>query len=217
MLIQSSLSVPGIMRSLGGTYRQEIARQFNGVVYPRRQVAENKFPVLKRKSGEALKVRIYRLRIKEIKINVILYNLSRMITTLSFLVLIEEFYRADFMTIYIGRVPAWVQLLPFVKRNDSACRYGQGVCSRTVLRVQAPRGRASAGNYPGRSRVTGGATAPAAHAPCASAILTGSGQRSCYCRTDLRETLSRRDFSPQYERQRNCRSRHFRPVMAGPP
>jgi hypothetical protein len=77
---------------IGGTYRQEIARQFNGVVYPRRQVAENKFSVLKRKFGEALKVRIYRLQIKEIKINVILYNLSRMITTLSFLVIIEEFY-----------------------------------------------------------------------------------------------------------------------------
>ena len=52
--------------------------------------------VLKRKYGEALKARIYRLQVKGIKIKVILYNLSRMISTLSFLVLIEEFYKARF-------------------------------------------------------------------------------------------------------------------------
>ncbi len=49
---------------------------------------------MKRKFGEALKARTYRLQIKEIKIKVLLYNLSRMISTWLFLVLIEEFYRA---------------------------------------------------------------------------------------------------------------------------
>jgi hypothetical protein len=47
-------------------------------------------PSLKRMFGEALKARIYRLQVKEIKIKEILYNLSRMISILSFLVLIEE-------------------------------------------------------------------------------------------------------------------------------
>jgi hypothetical protein len=61
-------------------------------------IRENKvgtvFSVLKRKFGESLKARKYRLQVKEIKIKVILYNLSRMILTLSILIFIEEFYKA---------------------------------------------------------------------------------------------------------------------------
>jgi len=56
---------------------------------------------MKRKFGEALKARTYRLQIKEIKIKVLLYNLSRMISTWLFLVLIEEFYRARKTTTHI--------------------------------------------------------------------------------------------------------------------
>jgi hypothetical protein len=51
---------------------------------------------MKRRFGEFLKVQKYGLQVKEIKIKVILYNLSRMISTLSFLILNEEFYRAHF-------------------------------------------------------------------------------------------------------------------------
>jgi len=40
---------------------------------------------------------LFRLQVKEIRIKVIVYNLSRMISTLSFLVLVEEFYRAEKM------------------------------------------------------------------------------------------------------------------------
>ncbi|MDO9036298.1 MAG: hypothetical protein Q7U51_14000 [Methanoregula sp.] len=54
------------------------------------------FSVLKRKFGESLKARKYRLQVKEIKIKVILYNLSRMISTFAFLILFKEFYRAEF-------------------------------------------------------------------------------------------------------------------------
>ena len=50
---------------------------------------------MKRKFGEALKARKSRLQVKEIKIKVILYNLSRIISTFSFLIRIEDFYRAD--------------------------------------------------------------------------------------------------------------------------
>ncbi|MDD1703212.1 MAG: hypothetical protein LUQ31_09560, partial [Methanoregula sp.] len=40
------------------------------------------------------KARKYRLQVKEIKIKIILYNISRIISTLYSLILIEEFYRA---------------------------------------------------------------------------------------------------------------------------
>jgi len=42
---------------IGGTYRQEMARQFNDTIYPRRQLVENKFFVMKRKFSGDLKAR----------------------------------------------------------------------------------------------------------------------------------------------------------------
>jgi hypothetical protein len=54
------------------------------------------FSVLKRKFGESLKARKYQLQVKEIKIKVILYNLSRAMKSFSVLVVIEEFYRAKY-------------------------------------------------------------------------------------------------------------------------
>ena len=77
-------------------YQRKLARSFDQTCYHQRNKVETVFSVLKRKYGEALKARIYRLQVKGIKIKVILYNLSRMISTLSFLVLIEEFYKARF-------------------------------------------------------------------------------------------------------------------------
>jgi hypothetical protein len=53
-------------------------------------MVETVFSVMKRKFGEALNARKYRLQIKEIKIKIILYNLSRMISSLSFLVLLRN-------------------------------------------------------------------------------------------------------------------------------
>ncbi|MEN6442196.1 MAG: hypothetical protein ABFC71_00390, partial [Methanoregula sp.] len=47
----------------------------------------------------ALKARKYRLQIKEIKIKIILYNISKLISSLSFLIFIEEFYRAVYILI----------------------------------------------------------------------------------------------------------------------
>jgi hypothetical protein len=57
-------------------------------------MVETVFLVLKRKYGESLKARKFRLQVKEVKIKVILYNLSRLISSFALLVLIEEFYRA---------------------------------------------------------------------------------------------------------------------------
>jgi hypothetical protein len=49
---------------------------------------------MKRKFEESLKARKYRLQIKEIKIKVFLYKVSRLISTFSFLILIGKFYKA---------------------------------------------------------------------------------------------------------------------------
>jgi transposase len=75
-------------------YRRQIALSFDQEKYHQRNKVETVFSVLKRKFGESLKARKYRLQVKEIKIKVILYNLSRMISSFASLILIEEFYRA---------------------------------------------------------------------------------------------------------------------------
>lgn len=56
-------------------------------MYHQKNMVETVFSVLKRKFGEFLKARKFRLQIKEIKIKVILSNLSRLISTLSILIL----------------------------------------------------------------------------------------------------------------------------------
>jgi hypothetical protein len=75
-------------------YRRRLALSFDEEKYHQRNKVETVFSVLKRKFGEALKARNYLLQIKEIKIKVSLYNLSRIISVLCFLIIIEDFYRA---------------------------------------------------------------------------------------------------------------------------
>jgi len=75
---------------IGGTYRQEMARQFNNIVYPRRQLVENKFSVLKRKFSGDLKARRFRIQMKEIANKMIVCNIHRFLLYLS----VEVFYRA---------------------------------------------------------------------------------------------------------------------------
>jgi hypothetical protein len=67
---------------------------------------------LKRKFGESLKARKYQLQVKEIKIKVILYNLSRAMKSFSVLVVIEEFYRA-------------LVFIIFKSQRDDECSYRQ--------------------------------------------------------------------------------------------
>jgi hypothetical protein len=69
-------------------------------VYHQRNKVETVFSVLKRKFGEALKARKYRLQVKEIKMKAILYNLSRVISAFILLILIEEFYKAKKFLFY---------------------------------------------------------------------------------------------------------------------
>jgi transposase len=90
-------------KRISGYYRRRIAQLFDEEKYHQRNMVETAFSVMKRKFGEALKARKYRLQIKEIKIKIILYNISKLISSLSFLIFIEEFYRAK--NCYSFRVP----------------------------------------------------------------------------------------------------------------
>jgi len=84
-------------KQISGYYRRALAGSFDERSYHLRNKVETVFSVIKRKFGESLKARKYRLQIKEIKCKIILYNISRIISSLSFLILIEEFYRARYL------------------------------------------------------------------------------------------------------------------------
>ena len=83
---------------VGGTYRQEMALQFDDARYRRRQLVENKFSVLKRKFSGDLKTRKFVIQLKEIAAKMIVCNIHRF---LQFLI-IEVFYRAKKIIIFPG-------------------------------------------------------------------------------------------------------------------
>jgi hypothetical protein len=70
-------------KRIAGYYRRKMMEQFDQDHYHQRNRVETVFSVLKRKFGEVLKARKYRLQSKEIKIKVILSNLSRIMIFLS--------------------------------------------------------------------------------------------------------------------------------------
>jgi hypothetical protein len=81
---------------IGGTYRQEMACQFNDSIYPRRQLVENRFSVLKRKFDGDLKARRFLIQMKEIANKMIVCNLQRF---LQFLIM-KVFYRAKKLIVF---------------------------------------------------------------------------------------------------------------------
>jgi len=62
-----------------GVYRRELARSFDQARYHRRNLVETVFSVLKRRFGESLKARKFQSQIKELKIKLMLYNISKII------------------------------------------------------------------------------------------------------------------------------------------
>lgn len=82
-------------KHISGYYRRIMAKLFDVDQYHQRNIVETVFSVMKRKFGESLKARKYRLQVKEIKIKVIFYNPSRLMTTFSVLIVVEEFHRAE--------------------------------------------------------------------------------------------------------------------------
>ena len=79
-------------KRISGYYRKRLSDSFDLEMYHQRNKVETVFSVLKRKYGESLKARRYRLQVKEIKMKAIVYNLSRLISFV--LVILEEFYKA---------------------------------------------------------------------------------------------------------------------------
>jgi hypothetical protein len=82
-------------KRISGYYRKRLAQSFDFTRYHQRNKVETAFSVMKRKYGESLKVRKVRLQVKEIKMKVILYNISRLLILCSLPIFIEEFYRAE--------------------------------------------------------------------------------------------------------------------------
>ncbi len=66
-------------KQISGVYRRELARSFDQTRYHQRNKVETVLSVLKRKFGESLKARKFQAQIKELKIKLILYNISKII------------------------------------------------------------------------------------------------------------------------------------------
>ena len=98
---------------VGGTYRQEMATLFNHVVYPRRQLVETKFSVLKRKFNGDLKARRFLSQTKEIANKMIVCNLHRFLQ----FVIWKVFYRAKKHIVIIAMADTCNIVLPVI-----ACR-----------------------------------------------------------------------------------------------
>lgn len=82
-------------KRISGYYRKRLFQSFNLEACYQRNKVETVFSVLKRKYGESLKLRKYRLQVKEIKMKRILYKISRMISIFALFIHIEEFYKAE--------------------------------------------------------------------------------------------------------------------------
>src|SRR5690554_7461738 len=83
-------------RVRSGIYRQEMYTDFDQERYRERNKVETAFSVLKRRFGEELKARKYWYQVKEIKIKVILHNLTKAVQTVVIVVVWKEFNRANF-------------------------------------------------------------------------------------------------------------------------
>ncbi len=77
-----------------GLYRRELARSFDQSRYHQRNKVETVFSVLKRKFGESLKARKFQAQVKELKIRLILYNISKIVLAIFIRPVIEDFYKA---------------------------------------------------------------------------------------------------------------------------
>jgi transposase len=90
-----------------GKYRQEMYSDFDDERYRERNKVETAFSVIKRRFGEELKAREYRSQVKEIKIKVILHNITKAVQSVAFVVIFEEFNRAVIFAIMGDIVPPW--------------------------------------------------------------------------------------------------------------
>ena len=73
-------------KRISGYHRRELSRAFDLTLYHRRNLVETVFSGLKRKFGESLKARQFLSQIKELKIKLILYNISKIILAIVILI-----------------------------------------------------------------------------------------------------------------------------------
>jgi hypothetical protein len=86
---------PKKRKQISGLYRRDLSLLFDLTLYHGRNLVETVFSVLKRKFGESLKVRKYSGQIKELKIKLILYNISKIIRASLIYISYEDFFRAE--------------------------------------------------------------------------------------------------------------------------
>ena len=91
-------------KRISGVYRRELARSFDQARYHQRNKVETVFSVLKRKFGESLKARKFQEQIKELKIKLILYNISKIILTISIQIYYRGILQSRKFDIVLGRV-----------------------------------------------------------------------------------------------------------------
>jgi len=66
-------------KRISGVYLRELSRSFDQTRYHQRNKVETVFSVIKRTFGEAMKERKFHAQVKELKIKLILYNISKII------------------------------------------------------------------------------------------------------------------------------------------
>jgi hypothetical protein len=107
---------PRKRKRISGFYQRELSCSFDQTLYHRRNLAETVFSLLKRKFGESLKARNYRNQSKELKIKLILYNISKIIHAFLIYIRYEDFYRAVFFSFLLIEFRH-----PVPRKNSASC------------------------------------------------------------------------------------------------
>jgi len=124
-------------KRISGYYRRRLSLSFDQEKYHQRNKVETVFSVMKRRFGESLKARKYWLQVKEIKIKVILYNLSRLMISFAILIVVEEFYRADFISVYTNENVDRLWIIGHGRKN--AVRIGLDLVEYSQIPYSSPK------------------------------------------------------------------------------
>lgn len=87
-----------------GKYREEMYKNFDSERYRERNKVETAFSVIKRRFGEDLKARKYWYQVKEIKVKMILYNLTKVIQSVVIVIIVEAFQQSPISNIFLSTI-----------------------------------------------------------------------------------------------------------------
>lgn len=88
-----------------GKYRQAMYNNFDSERYRERNKVETAFSVIKRRFGEGLKARKYWYQVKEIKVKMILHNLTKVVQSVVIVIIVEAFQQSR-RIINLNRYPS---------------------------------------------------------------------------------------------------------------